>query len=193
MAPRRIHLRSSIRRIPGARRARALVPRLFRRSRALRAIVRRIYAVDGSLRVPVDVGAGRLLVGIGTESLPVVVVVIIGADARTIERTIDEVARLQVVTAGFRPVIVADRPAFVAARKYGYPTELLVSAEDWRDSHLSWEEYARRIIGLIFEGYRATASVAVGADGLNPAARVVLGSLRDESRARERSGKRSAG
>lgn len=181
MPGRGVRTKQVIRRLPGAERARRNVPQLLRRNKALRSMARRLYAIDAAAPVPSDVAAGKLLDGVGTESLPVVLVVTLGADSGTIEEMVDEVARLQVLTAGFRPVFVTDLPAFETFRRYGYPAELLLPADGWQGQG-SWEEYARRLIGLMFDGYRATASVTVGPEGLDPAGRAVLGSLSAHSR-----------
>lgn len=174
----RTRLKQHFRRLPGAGVAQERIPQLLRRSRAFRAIVRRAYAVDGSVRAPVDVAAGRVLHGSGTESLPVVLIVMLDADESTIDGTVDEVARIQLLSGGFRPVFATDTPAFAAMRRLGYPAELLIPANEWTNSEMTWQEYARRTLALMFDGYQATASVTLGAEGLNSAARSVLGSLR---------------
>uniref|UniRef100_UPI003979C744 hypothetical protein n=1 Tax=Salmonella sp. SAL4447 TaxID=3159902 RepID=UPI003979C744 len=76
---------------------------------------------------------GRLLAGIGVEQLPAVLISLVGlADGvtangttgRIIDAVIDEVAELQLLGAGFRPVFLLDMPAFSRARSYGYAVEL---------------------------------------------------------------------
>jgi hypothetical protein len=155
--------------------------RILRRARnspGVRRLVQKVFAVDTASAVPVDVSSGRLVGGVGTESLPVVLVVVIGADAETIEEIVDETARQQLIGAGFRPVIVTDAQAFAAIRRYGYPVELLVGRSGWEQSVPSWDEYARDRVALLFATYRATASVTAGPAGLDDAARLVLSSLR---------------
>lgn len=173
-------LRQRLSRIPGVRRAYRWGVHRVRHSSGARAAVKRVFAMDTTASVPLDVAPGNLLARVGTESLPVTLVIIIGADAETIERTVDEIAELQVVSAGFRPVIVTDRPVFRAMRRYGYPAELLVPEEDWNadDQGLTWHEYARARIALLFSTYRASASLSVGPEGLDAAARLLLSSLR---------------
>jgi hypothetical protein len=144
-------------------------------------MARRLYGIDANAPVPSDVVAGRLLDGMGTERLPVVLVVLFGTDLDTIEQVADEIARLQVATAGFRPVFVTDVPAFGVFRRCGYPAELLLPADGWQGRE-TWHEYARRLVGLMFDAYRATAAATVGPEGLDEAARVVLGSLSADSR-----------
>jgi len=182
MAARGVRLKRRVRQLPGASIAQARLPNLLRRNRAFRALVRRVYAIDGSTRVPVDVAAGRVLDGVGTENLPVVLVVVLGAERPTIDRTVDDVARLQLMTAAFRPVFVIDTPAFASMRKYGFPAEVLIPASQWSDAEYTWEEYARRLLALMLDGYSATASVTVGPQGLDTAARVLLGSLHPGAR-----------
>lgn len=167
-------------RLPGAGIARRRVVSWLRRSTTVRSLVKRVFAIDITASLPLDVTAGRVLGGVGTELLPVTLVVIVGADARTITATVDEVARIQLMMAGFRPVIVADVPAFAAARRYGYPFELLVPEFEWdaAEHETTWDEYVRRRIGLHFATYRATASITLGPDGLDHTSRLVLGSLR---------------
>ena len=118
------------RRMPGYRfvRRRA-VPRI-RRSAAARALVTRIFSVEsrGSGPPAIDVAPGRLLAGLGVERLPVILVSLIGfADgigeravvSEVVDAVIDDVAEMQVLGAGFRPVFLLDTPAFTRARSYG--------------------------------------------------------------------------
>lgn len=173
-------IRQWARQVPGLRRVRRWVAQRLRSSEAVRSQVRRVYAVDTTSPVPLDVAPGRVLGGVGTESLPVTLVVIVGADSSTIIHTVDELARLQLMSAGFRPVIVTDRPAFGPIRRYGYPAELLLPPDQWdaSDSGVTWGEYARRRIALLLATYRATATVPLGPAGLDERARLLLGSLR---------------
>lgn len=169
--------RQWISRLPGAGRLRRWAVQRVRGSATMRSLARRTFAIDGTAPVPPDVAPGNVLGGVGTESLPVVLVVAFGADEQTLEDVVDEVARLQLLGAGFRPVFVTDRPAFRATRRYAYPTELLMDASSL-EGDATWEEYARDRVALLLDTYRATASVTVGPDGLDDAARVVLSALR---------------
>ncbi|HEX6234303.1 MAG TPA: hypothetical protein VFZ63_14340 [Jiangellaceae bacterium] len=167
-------------RLPGAGIARRRVVGWLRRSTTVRSLVKRVFAIDTAGTLPLDVTAGRVLGGVGTEQLPVTLVVIVGAEAKTVTATVDEVARIQLMTAGFRPVIVADVPAFASARPYGYPFELLLPESEWDVSEhaTTWDDYVRRRVGLLFATYRATASITLGRDGLDHTSRLVLSSLR---------------
>lgn len=165
------------RRLPLVLSVRRRLVMLARNSTTLRRAAQLIFAVDSSATAPPDVAPGRVVGGVGTESLPVVLVVVIGADAATLNSVVDETARLQISTAGFRPVIVSDADALAHIRQYGYPAELLISRSEWSGPP-SWDEYARERLALLFATYRASAAVTVGADGLDDASRLVLSSLR---------------
>lgn len=173
----RARLLSRARRLPGVMSARRRLVMRARNSAVLRRLAQRAFAVDATAAVPADVEPGRVIGGVGTESLPVVLVVAIGADTATLKNVVDETARLQVVSAGFRPVIVSDAEALAHIRRYGYPSELLISRSDWSGPS-SWDDYARERLALLFATYRASATVTAGRDGLDDASRLVLASLR---------------
>lgn len=180
MTARPNRARQWAKRVPGVQATRRRLLRAVRGSTAMRSLVRQVYAVDTAAPVPVDVAPGNLLGGVGTEALPVVLVVIVGADTETVGATVDEVARLQLLGAGFRPVFVTDTPAFAATRRYGYPAELLgeSGAAEAKGGDSSATEHARERVALLFSTYRATASVTLGPGGLDEPARLVLSSLR---------------
>ncbi|AYY11930.1 hypothetical protein EF847_03600 [Actinobacteria bacterium YIM 96077] len=163
-----------VRRLPGYRYARrALLPRI-RQSPSVRSLVKRVFDVDASQSVPLDVAPGNVLGGVGTERLPVVVILMLGIPAERAEPVVDEIAQLQLLTAGFRPVIVLDTPAFAAPRRYGYPAELLIAKDHWADANQTWDEYARSRIGRIIATYRCSATISAGPDGLDDTDRLIL-------------------
>ncbi|PZF81762.1 hypothetical protein [Jiangella anatolica] len=172
--PRRVM--RHVRRLPGYRYARRTVVPRIRDSSTARAVVHRLFAVDAKQHTPLDVTAGRLLAGVGAERLPVVVVLLLGLPADRVRDVIDEIAELQVLTAGFRPVVVMDVPELAAARAYGYPAELLLPAGSWPHAQ-PWDDYVRTTLGAIFATYRSTASITVGPDGLSRTDRLLLASL----------------
>lgn len=173
--PRRVM--RHVRRIPGYRYARRTVVPRIRDSATARAVVHRLFAVDSKQHTPLDVTAGRLLAGVGTERLPVVLVLLLGLPAGRVREVVDEVAELQVLTAGFRPVIVMDVPELAAARAYGFPAELLLPEDGWPHPAQPWDDYVRTTLGALFATYRSAASVIVGPDGLGRAERLLLASL----------------
>lgn len=173
--PRRVM--RHVRRIPGYRYARrTMVPRI-RGSVTARAVVHRLFAVDAAQHTPLDVAAGNLVAGVGVERLPVVIVVMIGVSPGVVDEVVDEIAELQVLTAGFRPVVVMDTPRLAAPRKYAYPAELLTAEADWPHESQSWEHYARATLASVVATYRSTASVIVGPDGLSRTDRILLAGM----------------
>lgn len=153
----------------------------MRDSPAVQSVLRQLQKDAWSVSVPPDVAGGNVLVDADTSTLPVVLVVVIGAPPATIDKTVEQVAVLQRETAGFRPVFVTDTPALRLARRYHYPAEMLVGRCIWRQAEhndVPWEDYARKRIGLMLAAYGTSASVTLGPAGLDDAARVVLRSLR---------------
>lgn len=173
-------IKQSVLGIPGVGPARRKAVAAARRNAVLRRLVRRLYLIDDDVPTPMDVSPGTVVGGMGWESLPVTLVVILGADPDTLEQTVDEVAVVQRVFAGFRPVLVTDQPCFRIARRYGYPIELLLAEAGWDEEEhgCAWLEYTRERVGLLFATYRATTSLVVGPDGLDDQARLLLSSLR---------------
>lgn len=156
--------------------------RMLRRGRAntaVQAVARRMLATSPHHVTPRDVAAGNVVSG-AVNTLPVALVIMLGAEADTVASTVDRVAEVQRQTIGFRPVFVFDVPALAAPRRYRYPAELLVGEADWNQADqggVSWTDYVTDRLGLIFETYGATASVTIGAEGMDEVARLTLTSL----------------
>lgn len=169
-----------VRKIPGYRYARrTMVPRV-RQSSTARAVVHRLFDIDADQRTPLDVAGGNLIAGVGVERLPVVVVIMLGMsqnDAADVDGVVREIAELQVLTGGFRPVIVMDTPRLGAARQWGYPAELLVPEHSWTSDHQPWDDYVRATLASVLVTYRCSASLIVGPAGLTRTDRLVLGAL----------------
>ena len=172
------------RRMPGYRwvRRRA-VPRI-RQSAAARALAHRMFPsqANGS-GPPADVAPGRLLAGIGVEQLPVVLVSLVGlADhvaenavrGKVIDAVIDEVAELQLLGAGFRPVFLLDTPAFSRVRSYGYAVELVTAAATWSGEPADWPEYIGARVASMMRTYGVSAVVTAGPGGLDNVGRGLL-------------------
>jgi hypothetical protein len=178
------------RRMPGYRwvRRRA-VPRI-RQSAAARALAYRLFAVESRRAQPVEapfqLAAGRLLGGLGTERLPVILVSLVGlADAvedkararEVVDAVVDEVAEAQLLGAGFRPVFLLDTPAFSQARSYGYVVELVTPRSIWSCDSRDWPEYLAARVASMTTTYEISIMMTVGPDGLDDAARGVLESF----------------
>lgn len=176
------------RRMPGYRwvRRRA-VPRI-RRSAAARALADRMFPteVPNGSGPPADVAAGRLLAGLGTEQLPVVLFSLVGlsdgaadqsAVTHVLDAVIDEVAETQLLAAGFRPVFLLDTPAFARTRSYGYVAELLTPRAAWVGEPADWSSYVGARVASMTATYGVSTMIAVGPDGLDDVARGVLRSF----------------
>ena len=179
------------RRMPGYRwvRRRA-VPRI-RQSAAARTLAYRLFAMGSrgsaaSLEAPLELAAGRLLAGIGTERLPVILLSLVGladsvgdnaATSAVADAVIDDVAETQLLGAGFRPVFLLDTPAFSRVRSYGYPVELVTPRTAWQGEPADWSEYVAARVASMTTTYGVSAMITVGPDGLDDAARGVLRSF----------------
>lgn len=174
----RRRLVKAARRVPGYRQLRrAVLPRV-QQSPTARALIRRVFALEVTKTAPVDVTPGRVIVGNGTEALPVVVVIMVGLPDKTVYEVVDEVAKLQLLGAGFRPVLVSDGPVLQAARQFGYPVEVLVPEHKWSDyGEGSWNEYVGRRISLTLSTYRAGYAMRGTSEGLDDIVRAMLESL----------------
>lgn len=172
-----------VRAVPGYPVARRRAIKTLRRSRTARELVKRVFDVeDGSgWSPPTDVASGRLVGGVGTESLPVVLVVMIGTPRDIAEQSIETIARLQLLGAGFRPVILLDRPMFGSIRQHGYPAELVPSEASW-PSDADWSEHVRERIRLAMSTYRCSASLNIGEHGLDRSGELLLSALRPDRR-----------
>ena len=99
---------------------------------------------------PLELSAGRLLGSAGTDRLPVILLSLVGladGDGRNrpigdvVDGVIDDVAEMQLLGAGFRPVFLLDTPAFSRARSYGYVAELVTPRAAWSAEPKDWSEY----------------------------------------------------
>jgi hypothetical protein len=169
---------------------RRTVPRI-RRSSAARTLAYRLFAAEsrGSAahrKAPLELAAGRLLTGLGTERLPVILLSLVGlthgigtnaSSGQVVEAVIDEVAEMQLLRAGFRPVFLLDMPAFSRARSYGYLVELVTPRTGWSGESADWSDYVAARVASMTRTYGVSAMITVGPDGLDDAARGVLRSF----------------
>jgi len=179
------------RRMPGYHWVRRrTVPRI-RRSGTARALAYRLFAVGsrGSaarVEAPLELTAGRLLAGLGTERLPVILLSLVGlsngnstagSSGQVVEAVIDEVAETQLLGAGFRPVFLLDVPAFSRARRYGYLVELVTPRTAWSGESAEWSDHVAARVASMTRTYGVSTMIIVGPDGLDDAARGVLRSF----------------
>ncbi len=163
---------------------RQVLGRVQRNSTA-RELVNRVFEISdapgsNTQVIPDCPPAGRLLAGRGVATLPVAVISLVGVPDGTVDEVVDEIARLQVLTAGFRPIFVLDGPQLGSPRRYGYVAEMLVSASAWNFPDQDWEKYAAARISSITATYGAQLTMAVPASGLDRGSAVVLQSLAAE-------------
>jgi len=135
---------------------------------------------------PLELAAGRLLAGLGTERLPVILISLVGltedieenaAAREVVDVVIDEVAECQLLGASFRPVFLLDTPAFGRARSYGYVVELVTPRSAWLGEPADWPVYIAARVRSMATIYGVSAMITVGSDGLNDAARGLLRSF----------------
>lgn len=168
---------------------RSTVPRI-RRSGAARALAFRLFAASpgsaAGVEAPLDLPAGRLLAGLGTEHLPVILLSLVGvtngistnaSSGQVVEAVIDEVAEMQLLGAGFRPVFLLDVPAFSQVRRYGYLVELVTPRTAWSGESAEWSDYVAARVASMKRTYGVSTVIIVGPDGLDDAARGVLRSF----------------
>jgi hypothetical protein len=168
---------------------RRAVPRI-RQSAAARAFAYRLFAMESrrstqAAAAPLELAAGRLLAGLGTERLPVILISLVGlpediedsAAGEVIDVVIDEVAECQLLGAGFRPVFLLDTPAFGRARSYGYVVELVTPRSAWLGEPAVWSQYIAGRVASITATYGVSTMITVGPNGLDDVARGVLRSL----------------
>ena len=90
---------------------------------------------------------------------------------------IDEVAEIQLLGAGFRPVFLLDAPAFSRARSYGFPVELITPNSVWSGEPADWSEYIGARVASMTRVYGVSAVVTIGPHGLDAVTRGLLRSF----------------
>jgi hypothetical protein len=131
---------------------------------------------------PLDVHAGNVLGGVGTELLPVLLVVMLNVPPPTVSTVVEEVAELQVLSAGFRPVFVVDTPTFTPFRTFAYPVELVIAEHDWTDSRHTWAPYLQSRLASIQRHFRCSGALILKSDGLGVVERAFLASQATDRR-----------
>lgn len=135
----------------------------LRESRTARTVVSRMFDFDDSgIGGTVFLGAGNLLWGLGLESLPIVVVSLVGAPADDVPGLLEQVAQEQVLTGGFRPVVLLDADHFAAVREYGWPVEHVVARADWDGDDASWRAFLTERLRRMRRDYSAAGMVDLG-------------------------------
>jgi hypothetical protein len=128
----------------------------------------RIWAVlagtGGDVAMPsLGIGAGAHLRSPGTATLPIVALLALDCPEKVLSETLDRIATAQVLSGGFRVLVVSDRPVFAVTRKHGYPLELLVSQQDLATAQpgADWDDYVLGQVRDIVRDYGVRAVVPV--------------------------------
>ncbi|WP_454084904.1 hypothetical protein [Georgenia sp. Marseille-Q6866] len=150
---------------PTAERVGGRVAGRVRDSRTAREVVSRVFDLDVTVGGSVFLSAGRLLGGQGLDNLPVVLVLLVGAAADDVPELLEKVAQEQVLTGGFRPVVVLDSDHFGAVRQYGWPVDFVVPQSAWTDPEVAWRDYLRERLRAMRRGYGAVALVELTEPG----------------------------
>lgn len=158
------------RRVPRAEATALKVATALRGSQLARTAVSRAFDMDlEGIGGTVFLHGGTLLAGQGLDNVPVVVLSLVGTPAELVPERLEEIGQEQLLTAGFRPVLVVDGDHFGAVRPYGWPVELVLSREQWEaQEHLrddaGWDDYLVRRLQEMRRNYRAAALLEFGPD-----------------------------
>src|SRR5690625_1806259 len=112
----------------------------LRDSRTAREVVSRVFDLDVTVGGSVFLSAGNVIAGQGLDNLPVVLVSLVGATDDDVPELLEKVAQEQVLTGGFRPVILLDSDHFAEVRQYGWPVDHLVPPDAWT-GQVPWRDY----------------------------------------------------
>jgi hypothetical protein len=175
------------RRMPGYRWVRRRAVPHIRQSAAARALAHRMFpSQSNGSGPPTDVTPGKLLAGLGIDQLPVVLLSLVrlaedaaenAESGKVIDAAIDEVAELQLLGAGFRPVFLLDTPAFSRARSYGYVAELVTPLSTWAGDPADWQEYIGARVASMTRAYGISAVITIGPHGLDAVTQGLLRSF----------------
>jgi len=155
-----------VRRVPAAEAAAVRAVSGLRDSRLVREVVSRVLDLDG-VGGTVFLSAGHQLAGQGLDNVPVVILSLVGVADDQVPDLVEEIAREQVLTGGFRPVLVISADHFGTIREFGWPVELVIAEHTWSaQEHLGddrgWEAYLERRLQQIRRHYRAVALMPFG-------------------------------
>ncbi|MCK0114294.1 hypothetical protein MWU75_19325 [Ornithinimicrobium sp. F0845] len=156
------------RRVPQAEATAMRVATALRGNQLARTAVSRAFDMDlEGIGGTVFIDGGTLLAGQGLDNVPVVILSLVGTPADLVPERLEEIGQEQLLTAGFRPVLVVDGDHFGAVRRYGWPVELVLSREQWEaQEHVrddaGWDAYQVRRLQEIRRNYRAAALLEFG-------------------------------
>lgn len=157
-----------VRRMPRAEQTALKVATALRGNQLARTAVSRTFDMDlEGIGGTVFLHGGTLLAGQGLDNVPVVVLSLIGTPEEDVPERLAQIGQEQLLTAGFRPVLVVDGDHFAAIRPYGWPVELVLSQDRWDQEEslqdeTGWDAYLVRRLQEIRRNYRAAALLEFG-------------------------------
>lgn len=158
----------SVRSVPILNDAAVRAAQRVRRSTTARKVISRTFAIDlNGEGGTIFLGSGNVLAGLGLDSLPVVILSLVDTPRAQVPGLLDQVAREQLLTGGFRPVIVLGGDDFAQVRRFGWPVEMVIAKEDWTGEWAGagdWETYLDLRLQEIRRDYRACALVPLAED-----------------------------
>lgn len=172
LTPRRVasEVARQVRRVPAAESVALRALTGLRESQLAREVVSRTLDLDlHGVGGTVFVTAGHQLAGQGLDNVPVVILSLVGAPDGAVPDLLEQIAREQLLTGGFRPVLVISGDHFAAVREFGWPVELVLDEAVWdAQEHVAdedgWDAYLERRLQQIRRHYQAAALMAFGPD-----------------------------
>lgn len=159
-----------VRRVPVLESTAGRVLDRLRESQLVREIISRTFDLNSEgVGGTVFLRAGHQLAGQGLDNLPVVILSLVGTPEDEICDLLEQIAQEQVLTGGFRPVLVVSGDHFGAVREFGWPLEMVIAETEWSSQeHLTdedgWALYLERRLQQIRRDYQAVALVPFGPD-----------------------------
>lgn len=180
------------RRAPGYRRLRTQVRRALRTPLG-RVLVRRAAVLaqlvpaagrssgeqpsSGRPSAGLGLAQGTVLPQAAQVRLPTVLVDLTEVPDEHVPGVVREVARCQVLGAGFTPAFLGRDAVLGAARTLGYVAETLPAPSAWGLSAQEWDDLRRDRVASMTRHYRARGLLEVGTGGLTPAQAAFLVSV----------------
>lgn len=146
-----------IRAIPGMNRFATTIVDMLRDSDTARKVFSRLFDTDVTgLSGAVFLKSGTLIAGHGRDNLPVVLISLVGVSEAHAPALLERIAQEQVLTGGFRPVIVIDSNLFSEVRQYGWAVDHVIPQDAWYADQ-PWNEYISDRLIAMRRTYQAVA------------------------------------